>query len=274
MQKGGLFKLFFIIITATLLFSCGGGFRKLEKSDDWKLKYQGALEYYENEDYSRASILFEQILPIIRGVPEGEDVQFKLSYCNFHQGLYLLSSHYFKTFYETYGRSEKAEEAQYMYAYSLFADSPVFNLDQTSSYEAIDAIQTFINKYPNSEFREEASKIIDQMQEKLETKAYEKAKQYLKLRIYKSAIVAFENFRDEYPDSEYNEEIFFLKIEAQHDLAEQSLYSKQKERYQLVKEYYEYFIDNYPNSSHLKSAEKYYGNSIDNLSKFATDIKL
>ncbi|MDH5365577.1 MAG: outer membrane protein assembly factor BamD [Cyclobacteriaceae bacterium] len=271
MRKRGLIKLFYTIIAATLLFSCAKGFRKLEKSDDWKIKYQGALHFYENEDYARASILFEQILPIIRGLPEGEDVQFKLSYCNFYQGSYLLSSHYFKTFYETYGRSEKAQEAQYMYAYSLYADSPEYNLDQTSSYEAIDAIQAFLNKYPDSEFREEASEIINEMQKKLETKAYEKTKQYLKLRIYKSAIVAFENFRNDYPDSKYNEEIFFLKIEAQYELAEQSLYFKQKERYEKVKEYYEYFIDNYPNSSYLKNAEKYYGNSIDILSKFATD---
>lgn len=254
---------------AVLLLSCSG-FRKLEKSDDWKVKYQGALSFYEKEDYAKASILFEQILPIVRGLPEGEDVQLKLAYCNFYQGAYLLSSHYFKTFYETYARSNKVEEAHYMYAYSLYADAPVYNLDQTSSYEAINAMQNFLNKYPRSEYREEASELIDEMQQKLEKKAYEKAKQYLKLRIYKSAIVAFENFRKDYPDSHFNEEILFLKIEAQHDLAEQSLYSVQKERYQDVKKTYEFFVDNYPNSEYLNTAEKYYEKSINNLSKFAS----
>lgn len=253
------------------MFSCASKFRKAEKSDDWKVKYEVGLDYYGQEDYARASILFEQILPIVRGLPEGEAVQFKLAYCNFYQGAYLLSSHYFETFYQTYARSDNAQEAQYMYAYSLYADSPIYNLDQTSSYEAIDAMQNFLNRYPSTDFREQATEVIDEMQEKLETKAYEKAKQYLKLRIYKSAIVAFENFRKDYPDSEYNEEVAFLKIEAQFELAELSLYNKQKERYQLVKHYYENFIDTYPESGYLKPAEKYYGISIDKLSKFATD---
>jgi len=270
MQKGTRIRLFITVFTTIILLSCGGGFRKLEKNDDWKIKYEGALAYYENEDYSRASILFEQILPIVRGMPEGENVQFKLAYCHYYQNSFLLSSHYFKTFYETYARSEHAQEAQYMYAYSLYADSPVYNLDQTSSYEAIDAMQNFVNKYPNSTFRDEASNVIDEMQQKLETKAYEKAKQYGKLRMYKSAIVTFENFRKDYPDSDYNEEIMFLKIQAQFDLAEQSLSSLQKERYLEVKKSYEYFIDFYPTSDFLKIAEKYYAKSIENLSKFAT----
>ena len=271
MHKTGFTRYFFLVLISIITLSCANKFRKLEKSDDWKVKYQGALAYYGKEDYSRASILFEQILPIVRGLPEGEDVQFKLAYCNFYMGTFLLSSHYFKTFFETYARSEQVGEAQYMYAYSLYADSPIYNLDQTSSYEAIDAMQSFLNKYPNSEFREEATKVIDEMQGKLEHKAYEKAKQYLKLRVYKSAIVAFENYRKDFPDSKYNEEIFYLKIEAHFLLAEQSLRSAQKERYQKVKELHEYFIDKYPGSKYLKTAEKYYGESIEILSKFATE---
>ena len=271
MRKSGILTYFLTGFIVISMMSCGGGFRKIEKSDDWKVKYQGALNYYAKEDYARASILFEQIVPVVRGLPEGENVQFKLAYCNFYQNAFLLSSHYFKTFYETYARSEHAQEAQYMYAYSLYADSPVYNLDQSSSYEAIDAMQNFLNRYPKSEFRDEASQVIDEMQEKLETKAYEKAKQYQQLRMYTSAMVAFENFRKDYPDSEYNEEIYFLKIEAQFDYAEQSQYRRQKERYSNVKEFYEYFIDNYPESDYLKIAERYYAKSMENLSKFATD---
>ena len=264
-------KYLYILLFAFTMISCASKFRKAEKSDDWKVKFDAGMEYYAQEDYARASILFEQILPIVRGLPEGEAVQFNLAYCNFYQGAYLLSSHYFETFYKTYARSDNASEAQYMYAYSLYADSPIYNLDQSSSYEAINAMQDFLNRYPTTKFREQATQVIDELQEKLETKAYEKAKQYLKLRIYKSAIVAFEIFRKDFPDSEFNEEVLFLKIQAQFELAELSLYTKQKERYLLVKEYYEKFIDSYPSSAYLKSAEKYYGISIDKLSKFATD---
>jgi len=261
---------FLIVVMAIIFSSCASKFRKVEKSEDWKVKFDAALEYYEEQDYFRAGALFNQIEAIVRGLPEGEQVQFKLAYCNFYDRSYLLSSHYFKTFFETYARSEMAEEAEYMYAYSLYANSPIYNLEQSSSYEAIDAMQNFLNKYTETAFSEQASEVINEMQRKLEKKAYENAKQYHKLRIYRSALMAFENFRKDFPDSKFNEEIAFLKIETQFDFAEKSLYKKQKARYTEVKSFYETFIDTYPNSEYLKTAERYYTTSIENLSKFAS----
>lgn len=269
MRKTVYMRYFLVAVIALTFTGCASKFRKIEKSEDWKVKYEAALDYYEEQDYFRAGALFNQIEAIVRGLPEGEQVQFKLAYCNFYDRSYLLSSHYFKTFFETYARSEMAEEAEYMYAYSLYANSPIYNLEQSSSYEAIDAMQNFLNKYTQTEFREQASNVIDEMQRKLEKKAYESAKQYHKLRIYKSALMAFENFRKDFPDSKYNEEIAYLKIEVQFDFAEKSLFRKQKERYASVKIMYESFIDTYPSSEYLKTAEKYYTISIEKLSKFA-----
>src|SRR5687768_10313011 len=127
MRKGSPLILFTLILV--LLSSCGK-FRKIEKSADWRVKYEAALNYYNKQDYYRASVLFEQILPIVRGLPEGEKVQFYLAYCQFYDKLYLLSAEQFKTFYETYGRSTLSEEARYMYAFSMYKQSPNDNLDQ------------------------------------------------------------------------------------------------------------------------------------------------
>lgn len=266
MRSKVFIKVFLWCASVALIASCSK-FRQVERSDDWKVKYDAALRYYEARDYYRASILFEQILPFIRGKKEGEKVQFYLAYCNYQEGAYLLSSHFFKTFYETYARSEYAEEANYMYAYSLFLESPDHNLDQSSSYQAIAAMQAFINKYPKSKFRSEASSVINQLQVKLELKAYEKARQYFKLERYKSAIIAFDNFRNDYPDSGFNEEIAYLKVRSQYILAEQSIFSKQKERYEEVVAFYENFIDAYPESAFAKEAEKLYVSSKDELGK-------
>lgn len=270
MRKTVYMRYFLGVVIAITFASCASKFRKIEKSDDWKVKYEAALKYYDKQDYFRAGALFNQIEGIVRGLPEGEQVQFKLAYCNFYDRAYLLSSHYFKTFFEIYARSEFAEEAEYMYAYSLYANSPIYNLEQSSSYEAIDAMQNFLNKYTATEFSEQATGVIDELQQKLEKKAYENSKQYHKLRFYSSALMSFDNFRKNFPDSKFNEEIAFLKIETQFDYAEKSLYQKQKERYSSVKSLYENFIDTYPSSEYLKIAEKYYTTSIDKLSKFAT----
>ena len=240
------------------------------KSADWKTKYDAAIEYYNAEDYKRATELFEDILPIIRGTAEAEQGNFYIAYCYYHQQQYVLSAYHFQEFVNIYGRSEFVLEATYMHAYSLYLQSPDYQLDQTSTYEAIAAMQNFINNYPTSEYAQEADKTIDAMQVKLERKAYETCKLYYKLRRYKSGLVVYENFKNDFPDSKFNEEVAFLNIETSYDLARQSIYSKQEERFKETISFYTEFVDKYPNSEYLKVAEKIYADSIKEITKFAT----
>lgn len=260
-------------ITLVLLNTSCSKFRQIQKSDDWEVKYRAALEYYNKEDYYKASVLIEEILPILRGRPEAERIQFYFAYSYYYQKQYILSAHYFKTFYTIYSRSDYAEEAMYMHAYSLYLDSPDYELDQTNSYDAIGAMQTFINRYPQSEYANDANQIIAQLQVKLEKKAYETAVQYYKLEKYhggealKAALIAFENFQDDYPDSYLNENISFYKIEAAFKLAKKSIRSKMRERLMTAIDHYQYFIDNYPQSDFVKNAENIYVNCLDELEK-------
>jgi outer membrane protein assembly factor BamD len=161
-----------------------------------------------------------------------------------------------------------------MYAYSLYSSSPVHSLDQNSTYEAVDAMQLFLNRFPESKFREQASAIIDEMQEKLERKAYTNARQYYQLRRYKAAVVAFENFTELFPDSDYIEEVRYLSIDAQFKLAELSIMSKKRERYQEAIQLYETYIDTYPEGSFARDAEKIYINSREALDKLTKLEKL
>jgi outer membrane protein assembly factor BamD len=245
-------------------FSCSK-FRKIEKNPDWRVKYEASLVYYSKKDYYRASILFDQILPIIRGLPEAEKVQFYQAYCQYNEKLYLLASEQFRTFYEIYGRSPLAEEARFMYAYSLYRSSPGSNLDQSGSIEAMGSMQEFLNRYPNSKYKDQAIDVIFTTQEKLEKKGFENARQYVKMRSYKAGIVALDNFKKNFPDSKYLEEANYLIILAQFELAEQSILSRQRERYKEVVDTYKDFVDKYPDSKFLKEAERFYVTSNDKL---------
>jgi outer membrane protein assembly factor BamD len=260
-----------VALALLILFTAScSRFRRIEKSDDWKLKYQAGLKYYEKKDYYRTAILFEQILPIVRGLPEGEKVEFYLAYCQYYEKTYLLASNQFKTFFENYGRSQLAEEAYFMYAYSLYVASPADNLDQKSSIEAMGAMQTYVNQYPDSKFADRANEVIAASQKKLEKKGFEGAKQYLKLKYYQAAVVSFENFKKSFPDSQYMEELTYLKVLAQYKLANQSISSKQKERFTATIDYYKELVDNYPKSEFIKEAERYYSESLDQLNKLKT----
>lgn len=270
MRAGKLLFHSFLVGLVILATSCGK-FRRIERSEDWRIKYEAAINYYEKKDYYHSAILFEQIRPIVRGLPEGEKVEFLLAYCQYYERTYLLASAQFRSFYETYGRSAMAEEAHFMYAYSLYEASPEYNLDQQSSIEAMAAMQTFLNQFPGSKFSEKAVNVIVESQKKLERKNYENAKLYLKLRNYKAALVAFDSFKQNFPDSNYLEEMAYLKVEAQYRLANQSLARLQEERFGLVLEFYKELIDNYPSSQYLKEAEKYYAESLSKVNKSKTD---
>lgn len=260
-----------LIISLLALYVGCTEFKRIQKSDDWKLKYDAALDYYEKKDYYRAVILFDQIMPYIRGSAEAELVQYYYAYAHYYQKQYLLSSHYFKNFHDTYNRSEYAEEAYYMYGYSLYKQSPVFNLEQSSTVEAIGAIQTFLNRYPASEYREQAINIQIELRLKLAKKEYENAKLYVTLGNYESALISLDNFKKDYPDSLLLEDAAYLEIEAAYKYAKVSILSRQNKRYRDCINYYETFIDEYPGSKYLKDIQSFYSNSLDQLEKLTEE---
>jgi outer membrane protein assembly factor BamD len=266
MSKRGARRVFIFMFLVVLTAACSE-YRKLQKSSDWQAKYNGAMKYYEAGDYFRSISLFEEVLPVTRGKEEGEKAQFYYAYAHYNDRQFILSAHYFKTFYETYSRSEFANEAQFMYAYSLYQSSPMYNLDQTSTTEAIEAFQIFINRNEDSKFVTEATQILRELQVKLETKAYHSAKLYHKIGILTSAVIAFDNFAIDYPDSRFNSELQFLKIEATFLMAEQSIPSKRVGRYKKVVEMYEDYIDDYPDSEYISTAQGYFDDSINKLDK-------
>lgn len=267
------FSRYFILLLTLVAISSCSKFRKIQKSPDWRLKYDAAMEYYKNEKYYKSTTLLEEILPIIRGTKEAELGNFYFAYGYFYQKQYILSAHHFKEFVRTYGRSEYVMEADYMHAMSLYLQSPEYNLDQTTTYEAVEALQYYIDRYPASEKIFAADTMINELQVKLETKAYNNAKLYYKIYRYKAALVVFENFHKDFPDSYYNEEVSFMGIETAYEYAKVSIDSKKEERFRDAIERYEKFLEKYPKSEFLKEAEQFFVKSREELAKFADQNK-
>ena len=256
-----------ILLFLSTLVSCNE-YRKILKTPGYDKKLTAALEYYDDEDYFKASTLLKDIKPLVKGSDSSEIVDFYFAYSLYNLKEYDLSAKYFKGFIELFSRSERAVEAEYLYAFSLYKGSPNSNLDQSSTVEAISAMQNFINKHPYNEYSNGANQIISELQIKLETKNFENAKQYYKTRNYKSAIIALKNFERDFPDSSFNEEGAFLRILSQYIISENSFESLQEERFRQVIKLYLEFIDKYPQSSFTVEAEKMYIESLDLLTKF------
>jgi outer membrane protein assembly factor BamD len=251
---------FFAILLFSFISNGCSNLQKTLKQTDVNDRYNSAVSFYEDEEYAKAGIVFEDLIPDIIGKPQAEKVQYYYAYCHFYQKQYDLSSYYFKTFHDNYQRSPFAKEALYMSAYSQAVSTPDFNLDQSGTEQTINSLQDFINRYPESEYVAEAEKSILDLRAKLEEKAFEIAQLYKKLRKYKAATIAFDNFRKNFPDSKMKEEAVFRQLESQYELARLSYLSYKTERFQEAIKLYFFFIDKYPSSAFKKKAENYYEN--------------
>jgi outer membrane protein assembly factor BamD len=259
------------------LFSCNKEFNKLVKKGTTEQKYTAAVKYYKTGEYVKAATLFDEITPLLKGDSTAEIAQFYNAYCNYYQSNYQMSAYQFKNFYATYNNSPFAEESFYMYARSMYEDAPPHYLDQANTSTAIDALQTFINTFPDSKYEKQCSENLNELRYRQEKKAYEKAKQYFKTREpsfggrpnYQATNVTIENFKKDFPDSKFNEELAYLQIVSMIELSDLSYYTKQKDRYNETLKHYEKFIDKFPNSKYLDESQKIYSRALKGLEAVA-----
>ena len=244
-----------LIVLILAVGSCKSKFEKLKASNDNAKKYKEAIRLYNKRDYSKALELFDVLVTRYRGQEQAEDLYYYYAYTNYKLRDYTSARYHFKTFADTYPTSSRAEECRFMAAYCYYLDSPIFSLDQTNTQSAIDALQLFINLYPKSERVAEASKLIQNLRDKLEEKSYANSKLYLTIGDYQAAVISFGNSLRDYPDTKYAEEMEFLTIKAQYLYAKASLEYYQEDRFTQAIVDADQFKEKYPKSQYLADVE-------------------
>jgi len=242
------------ILLIMLVFTGCSKYQRVLKSNDFEKKFDMAKVYYDNGKYQKAFPLFEELITVFRGTSKAEDVYYYYAYSNYKLGDFMLAGYHFDNFVRTFPRSERAEDAQFMNAKCFFLDSSDPSLDQASTKKAIDELQLFINKYPESPKVDECNDLMDRLRFKLETKAYNGAKLYYRLGEYKAAIFALRNTLAEFPDTRHREEISFLIVRSSFMLADNSIEEKKIERFNQTLRECDDFMERHPRSSDVKNA--------------------
>jgi outer membrane protein assembly factor BamD len=247
--------LFLLLVAGFLVvsFSCQN-YTKTLKSANNELKYETGIDLYEKGDFSKAIQFFDILRAVYRGTERGEKLTYYSANCYFQMKDYNIAAYYYKQYFQMYPRGDKAEEAAFMSAYCNYLESPRTSLDQSATYMALSELQLYIDMYPKSSRVKEANRLMDELRYKLETKSYNTSKLYYRMRDYQAAITSFENLLDEYPDTDYKEEVLFYITMAYYEYAERSIFSKQTERYEKTIEAYNNLLYLYPESTYLKDA--------------------
>jgi outer membrane protein assembly factor BamD len=243
------------VVAAMLCLSCSVVNTAL-KSGDPKFAYDQALSLYENEKWDQANTLFEACRHIYLGTPREDSLSFYSARCKFkshdwHEAVTQLDEYRRK-----FSRSPFIEDAEGMYALCHYYMSPPPERDQTVTSQAIIAITEFLSRYPNSEDVPEFQDMLNELSERLMEKSYLNAYTYYKIGRYKSAIVAFKNAMKQHPNSPYTEKMMYYTTVSAYRLAENSVESKQLDRYLAMVDNYYSFLAEYPESKHLKELER------------------
>ena len=266
-------NLVFILISLFLFTGCSE-YSKILKSKDYNLKFEKAKEYFNDGQCSKALPLLEELLSLFRLTSQGEDVYYYYAQTNYCIGEYYVAGYYFKSFVKTYPGSKRVEECQFLGAMCNVMNSPEPALDQTETSKAIDELQTFMNRYPESPRQDTCNTLVKTLRQKLETKAMNGAKLYYQLERYNSAKVAFGNVLVDFPDTRFKEEVLFMIVKSSFLLADNSIESKKEERYKETIKSYHKFANAFPNSKELNEAESLYYASLKELEKIKTKNEL
>ncbi len=264
-------KCCWILIASFVISSCGGGMHKILKNPDPAYKLRIAEQFYVKKKYNKAQQVYEDIMPYYKTGKEFEDIYYKYAYCAYNQDDYLNAENLFKTYLEIFPNSPKAEEIDYMRAYTFFKQSPKPELDQTNTIRAMGMMQTFINTHPGSVRNKEAGEIIAVCRKKLEIKDYKSAILYYDLGQFRAAGVAFTVLLNNYPESQKADEYKLMTIKSYFSFAELSVEEKRIERYeQVIGECHE-FTDRFPESKWKEEADQFLKLSQSNIKNLSNE---
>ncbi len=249
------------------LSSCSTEFERVRTSNDPKLILTKANEYYKDKEWVSAQTLYELAVQFYRGKAEAEEIFFNIAYTYYHTGEYITASHYFSNFVSTFYNSKNKEEADFMAAYSHYKLSPNYKLDQSHSQKSVEALQSFVNKYPDSKRIPECNKLMDEMRKKMEKKAHQQGLLYYKLGQYQSAVKSFEILLKDYPGSAFETEAKYLLVKSSFELAENSIEEKREERYNETIDYCKKYMDKFKDKKLNKEIKEIYQKSLSNIKK-------
>lgn len=242
-----------------MLTSCGE-FSKVQRSTDNEYKYKMAKEYFAKEKWLNCATVGHSLLQPFRGTEKGEEVLYMVCKSYVNNEDYSVARTYIKSYIKSYPRGKYIEEERFDLAYCYYKESPNVKLDQEPTQAAIEELEDFISKYPGTEKGDLAKEMLIEMKEKLAEQQLNNVKLYYDLGDYRgnnylSAIITARNAKKKFPESRYGEDFSYYILKSYYNQADESVESKQYDRYVDAKDECYSFLKEYPSTKYLKEVE-------------------
>jgi len=249
---------FALVLLLPLIPSCKGQFDALLDNGTADQKYEAAFAYFNAGRYNRAAKLFESLALLTAGTERDDTVQFYWGLSNYRGRDFYTAETNFERFLNEFPGSPFASQAEFLHVNCLYKSTLRYELDQTPTYKALTALNQYLAKHIESVNADACRRMIDDLEERLDKKAFENARLYYKMEDYKAARVALRNVLKDDSDNRYREDILYYTAMASYKFAALSVSSKQKERFLVFTDDYLNFIGEYPESSYRKELDALY----------------
>jgi len=216
-----------------------------------------ANRMFEKETYTKALTLYEQIYQRYPKTDKGEVAYYRIARSYYAIEDYYMAGYYFNQFTQRYPFSDNAEESLFMTAICSVKNSPKPSLDQEETDLALNDLQLFVQRYPESDLIDSCNRTMDRLRYKLEFKKFEAVQLYDRMENNRAAVASSQSFLQDYPRSIHIKEAAFIQFRNSYELAVKSIISKKKERVEDAMETYAKYSYLFDNESYEKRAIKY-----------------
>ncbi|WGH26915.1 MAG: outer membrane protein assembly factor BamD, partial [Candidatus Bostrichicola ureolyticus] len=200
-------------------------FLDLSKKENINFILNKANLLYNNKKYDEAIKLYTYLINHIDN--DNIYIKYKIAFANFKNKNYNKAVLQFNNLYNNNNNKlvkSLAEKALLMSGYCYYLLSPDYYLDQKNTYNAIYLFKKFKNYYPNNKYINMVNTLLVKLNNKIEIKKFNLAKYYYDLSYYKSAIIFFKNFINDFPNSLLKEKAFFYMLQSKSKLYNQNQY--------------------------------------------------
>jgi outer membrane assembly lipoprotein YfiO len=247
-----------LLIAVCAAIGCKSEYEILLEGNDIDAKYAAAFDYFNQGKFMKSSQLFESLSSLTSGSERGDTVLYYWGLSNYRYRDYYTAETNFTNFLGNYPFSPLAPDAAFFRIDCLYRQTLRYELDQKPTRTAISAINQFISDNPSSPYRPLCESMMEELNERLDRKAYENARLYYKMEDYQAATVALKNVLKDNSENIYREDILYHIAMSSYKYANLSIESKQKERYLVFVDDYLNFVGEYPESSYRRELDGLY----------------
>jgi outer membrane protein assembly factor BamD len=214
--------------------------------------YERGTELLKEKKWLTSREFFKQVVETYTASPFRPDAKLGVGDTYLGEGTaeaLVLAINEFREFLSYYPTNRRADYAQYKLGFAHFKQMRGPQRDQTETIEAVRELQTFVDRYPNSELMPEVKVKLREARDRLGEANYLVGYFYYRQRWYLGAIDRFKELLKQDPEYTNRDAVYFYLGEA--------LTKNNKQAEALP--YFERLVEEFEQSEHLAEAQKRIG---------------